>query len=334
MELDELGKRLLPFCRAMYEDPAIEVGEVWKMPGHAGFAFGFTVELSGKSESWFMRLPPPNVKRVGTADVLRQVAALNALDGGPVPHCTVRWSGDDEEWFGCPYFIVPKLEGDVIRMEEGDWVTALDDDTRRDMAKQAMSALANIHKVDPARAEYLGDPVLFEEDVVRWDRFVEKAADPERLKLVPEVRDLLLKQIPSDAAVGIFHGDFQWANLFYTPGGELLAVIDWELVGIGATLNDVGWIATFNDPDAWAVNRRPGALMPHAEELVGLYEEAHGAKVSGIEWFRALAAYKFAIITGFNLMLHRRGKRPDPLWEITKESIEPLLERAHQLLRA
>ena len=38
-------------------------------------------------------------------------------------------------------------------------------------------------------------------------------------------------------------------------------------------------------------------------------------------WFRALAAYKFAIITGFNLALHRRGKRPDPLWERIGQSI-------------
>jgi hypothetical protein len=35
---------------------------------------------------------------------------------------------------------------------------------------------------------------------------------------------------------------------------------------------------------------------------------------------------------GFNLMLHRRGKRHDPTWELTKNSIEPLLERALQLL--
>ena len=32
---------------------------------------------------------------VGTADVLRQVAVLNALDGTDVPHCSVKWSGDD-----------------------------------------------------------------------------------------------------------------------------------------------------------------------------------------------------------------------------------------------
>ena len=51
-----------------------------------------------------------------------------------------------------------------------------------------------------------------------------------------------------------------------------------------------------------------------------------------VNWFRALAAYKFAIISGFNLSLHRRGKRDDPLWETSKLSMEPLVTRALELL--
>ncbi len=51
-----------------------------------------------------------------------------------------------------------------------------------------------------------------------------------------------------------------------------------------------------------------------------------------LAWFRALAAYKFAIITGFNLALHRRGKRPDPLWERIGRSIGSLQSRARELL--
>jgi len=333
MELDELHSRLVPFCREMYANKAADVTDVTKMPGHAGFSFGFTVESAGSCESWYIRLPPPGVKWQGTADVLRQVAVLNALDGGPVPHCSVRWSGDEPRWFGSPYFIVPKLHGDVVGLTSDGWVSRLDVETRRDMARQAMTALAHVHEVDPNQASYLGSPIEFADDVVRWDRFVEKAADAQRLSLVPNVRKLLLDGIPTDAPIGIFHGDFQWANLFYSLQGELLAVIDWELVGIGATLNDVGWIATFNDPAAWAPGRNVGTVMPLADELIEMYAAALGRPVPDLNWYRALAAYKFAIITGFNLMLHRRGKRPDPSWEDTKHSIEPLLERAGALLQ-
>jgi aminoglycoside phosphotransferase (APT) family kinase protein len=332
MELNELEERLVPFCKAMYEDEEAKVSDVYAMPGHAGFAYGFTAESGSLAESWFLRLPPPNVKLQGTADVLRQVAVLNALDGTSVPHCSIKWSGDDPQWFGRPYFTVPKLEGDVIRIEDGGWVRGLSEEIRRDMGRQVMTALAGIHKVDPAEAKYLGPPIDFEDDVTRWDRFVEKAADPERMILVPEVRKLLLDKIPKEAPVGIFHGDFQWSNLFCSPQGKLLAVIDWELVGVGATLNDVGWIATFNDADAWADNRNPGEHMPNAQQLIVMYTDAYDGDVDDVNWYRALAAYKFAIITGFNLMLHRRGKRVDPVWEVTKESVEPLFSRARDLL--
>jgi aminoglycoside phosphotransferase (APT) family kinase protein len=333
VELAELEQRLVPFSRAMYDDPEAAVSAVHKMPGHAGFAYGFTVTSRGAEESWFLRLPPPNVRWKGTADVLRQVTALHALRGSDVPHCTVRWSGDDEQWFGSPYFVVPRLDGDVLRLGPGEWGESLSLEKRTDMARQAMRALAQIHRVDWREScAYLGDPIPFEDDVMRWDRFVPKLAEPERFKSAPRVRELLLSKLPTDAPVGLFHGDFQWANLFFSFEGKLLAVIDWELVGLGATLNDVGWIATFNDPEAWAEGRGIMGQMLGADALVELYQEAYAESLPDVSWFRALAAYKFAIITGFNLSLHRRGKRHDPLWEQTALSIEPLVDRALRLL--
>ncbi|MDA1369613.1 MAG: phosphotransferase family protein [Proteobacteria bacterium] len=331
MELNELAQGLGRFCKAHYPDEAVEVCEVFQMPGHAGFSYGFSVETSDLLEKWYLRLPPPIVKLEGTADVLRQVAALNALPA-TVPHCQVRWSGSDPQWFGRPYFIVPQLQGDVVRQDHDAWVRRLDNPSRTKMARQAVTALAEIHRVDPGRAPYLGEPIDLALDVSRWDRFVEKAADPSRLVLVPEVKRLLLDKLPTESPMGIFHGDFQWSNLFYSKQGELLAVIDWELVGVGATLNDVGWFATFNDPLAWSDTAHQAECMPQAEVLIAMYKEAWGAELPNLNWFRALAAYKFAIITGFNLMLHRRGKRHDPLWETSKNSMETLLHRAQVLL--
>ncbi|MXY53035.1 MAG: phosphotransferase family protein [Gammaproteobacteria bacterium] len=346
MELDELTERLAPFAAARYgrEDVAIE--GVHTMPGHAGFSWGFDVVLGegpdAGRESWFIRLPPPNVNWRGTADVLRQVEVLNALDGTDVPHCSVQWSGADLEWFGCPYFVVPKLEGDVLRLGPGEWTDELPDEIKHDMGRQVMQALAGIHAVDHAKTPYLGDPVPFNEDVERWDRFFERAADPELLARAPDCRRRLLETLPEDAPVGIFHGDFQTSNVFFEPppaNGEppkLLAVIDWELTGIGATLNDVGWICTFSDRAAWAANPdggaapRPSFLDP--DTLMSLYVEAWGKPLPNLSWFRALAAYKFAIITGFNLSLHRRGKRVDPSWEITRLSMPTLIDRALELL--
>jgi aminoglycoside phosphotransferase (APT) family kinase protein len=337
VELDELAERLVPFVRAKTGDADARVSGVHKMPGHAGFAYGFDVERRALRESFFLRLPPPNVKWQGTADVLRQVQALRALEGSDVPHCPVRWAGDELAWFGRPYFVVPKLAGDVLRLGPGEWGAKLSAEKLREMAREAMRALAGIHRVPwRERAPGLGPALPFDGDVVRWDRFLPKVAEPERFRFQPRVRERLLARLPEGAPVGLFHGDFQVGNLFYAFDGRLLAVIDWELVGIGATGNDVGWIATFNDPAAWADRGRgpgPGAApFPGADELVAMYVEAWGEPLADLAWYRALAAYKFAVISGFNLALHRRGKRPDPLWEEIAKSIEPLLARAAELI--
>ena len=101
LELKELQRRLIPFSLAHYQDDALEVKDVFKMPGHAGFAYGFSVQTVSAIDKWYIRLPPPDVKLQGTADVLRQVAALSVMPDS-VPHCTVKWSGDDPQWFFRP----------------------------------------------------------------------------------------------------------------------------------------------------------------------------------------------------------------------------------------
>ena len=89
MGLDELEQKLTPFCLAHYETNSLSVHDVFKMPGHAGFAYGFSVKTINTLDKWYVRFPPPNVKFEGTADVLRQVAALNAMPEY-VPHCRVK----------------------------------------------------------------------------------------------------------------------------------------------------------------------------------------------------------------------------------------------------
>jgi len=300
MELTELEERLVPFVRTHLEDPFAKIAMLEPAPGHAGFAYLFDVRTEGDIRRYWIRLPPPNVKLEGTADVLRQVTVLNALDGTDVPHCPVVWSGDDPQWFGLPYFVVGRIEGDVFR---GDWIESLTKEQRWG----------------------------FEFDITRWDRFYERAADQHLLALQPRVRQLLLDQVPGDTNVGVYHGDFQWGNMMATDDAQLRAIIDWELCGMGANLNDVGWICAFNDADAW-LHRVVTGMMPPADELEAMYREAWGEDAGNIRWFKALAVYKFAIITGFNLMLHRRGKRHDPLWEENAPSMKSNMEYALRML--
>ncbi|MES4792366.1 MAG: hypothetical protein C4321_04695 [Chloroflexota bacterium] len=185
MELDELRARLEPFVRAKLEDPGARVVDLRKGTGHAGFSYFFDVESgAGERQAYFLRLPPPGVK-LETADLMRQVTAVRALEGTGVPHAPITWAGTEPEWFGSPYFVQPRLPGDTLK---DDYPERFSDAQLRGMARQAMRALAGIHQVPRERLGYLGEFWGYEFDVTRWDRFYERAAEQELLRAINEFR--------------------------------------------------------------------------------------------------------------------------------------------------
>jgi aminoglycoside phosphotransferase (APT) family kinase protein len=111
-------------------------------------------------------------------------------------------------------------------------------------------------------------------------------------------------------------------------------VIDWELAQIGGVLLDLGWLCLFSDPGSWVKTDLVPEHVPAPVELAAMYRErvAFSVTEAEVRWFRAFASYRFAVITAFNLMLHRRGKRPDPTWEDIALSAPRLFERGLELI--
>src|SRR6266566_789179 len=57
-----------------------------------------------------------------------------------------------------------------------------------------------------------------------------------------------------------------------------------------------------------------------------------GADPAEFRWTLGLTYYKYAAILGYNLMLHRRGKRPDPSYEGRTGTIVGFIQRGLRLL--
>jgi aminoglycoside phosphotransferase (APT) family kinase protein len=323
---DDLPLRLREFCRAHAGDGA-EVTAIQAMPGHSGLSFGFEMRGATGPARHVLRLPPPGVRPEGPSDVLRQAAVLGALRPTAVPVTPVSWSGDDVGWFGRPYLVTEWLEGATIGLEcAGELPGGLEAEAA---ARQAVAALAALHRLDAARLVPGWEPATPTDDLMRWDRFAERGADPALLALAPTLRERLLAAPPSGGRAGLRHGDFQWSNLLFHEG-RLLAVLDWELASVGPVLHDLGWLCVFSDPGAWRMEGMWSATAA-PERLAELYA-AEGGDVTDLAWHRALAGYSFAVIAAFTLMLHRRGKRVDPHYELLAPSIPRLLERSLQVL--
>ena len=169
-------------------------------------------------------------------------------------------------------------------------------------------------------------------EVAFWSPLLAKAAEPEWAALGERTRDLLLASLPVDPHVGVFHGDFQTNNVLF-DGASVVALLDWEISGIGAQLLDLGWLLFMNDVDSWA-DAAGLATFPPFDEVIGWYADAIGRPVTldDVAFYRALSGYRFGVISGLNVMLHRTGKRHDPEWERIALSVPSMFGRACDLL--
>jgi len=330
LENYEVESELLEFCRFHTLDSEAQIEDLKPLPGHAGLSYSFRLVDRRQSRNLVLRLAPRGVRAAGPADVVRQgriMASLNAT-GLPVPR--VLWFGDDLRWFGRPYCIVELVEGSSLA--RGDQIlTSPDRDAR---IEAVLRVMVTLHKLDwREMVQSWGPVVSTEAELARIDGLLERPTlDYGLVRSLAPLGEQLRKTLAGDGPVGCVHGDFQWTNLLF-DGPRVAALLDWELAMIGPTTLDLAWLCLFSDPESWATDILIPKFAPAPEELVALYEELSAEPVNErvVRWFRAFSAYRFGAITVFNLMLHRRGKRVDPVWEILASSVPRMVERALEL---
>jgi aminoglycoside phosphotransferase (APT) family kinase protein len=329
---EQVTAQLNTLVRAKTGDPRARAHSLAALPGHAGFSYSFILERSAPGATpvgrFVVRIAPPGVKISGPADIVRQARVMASLAGTPVAVPPIIWYGDEPEFFGRPYFVGGFVDG--FKLGESTLPRA----HLKRLAREGVATMAALHNVawEPRRAAW-GEPFALSEELKRLDYLLDRPTlDPAVVARAPELRERLRTSLPSGARIGCVHGDFQWSNVLFDTE-RVVALIDWEISLVGATLLDLGWICFFSDPGSWVDADARGSILG-ADEIVDAYAEAAGAPVSAAEvrWFRAFAGYRFGVITCFNLMLHRRGKRPDATWEDTARSAPGMFEHGLELL--
>ena len=252
--------------------------------------------------SWALRRPPLG-KRLGSAhDMGREHKVVSALGPTPVPVPAVVGLCADDDVNGAPFYVMDFVEGPILRgLAEAE--TFPDEGDRRAIGERVADTLAAIHAVDPD-AVGLGDLGRKEDYVARqlrrWQGQWEKSKTRE-LPAVDRVHDALAARIPEQGPATIVHGDYRLDNMILTDGGEVAAVLDWELCTLGDPLADVGQLMAYW-PDrgeetialGQPANLAPG--FPTREEVAARYAERSGRDLSDLGYYVALGYWKLAII--------------------------------------
>ena len=332
-DIEQVTTQLTKLVRAKTGDAGARAHSLESLPGHAGFSYSFILERSTPSGApagrYVVRIAAPGVKISGPADIVRQARVMASLTDTTVAVPPIIWYGDEPEFFDRPYFVGGFVDG--FKLGESTLPRA----HLKRLARNGIATMAALHNVPwEPRREAWGEPFALSEELKRLDYLLDRPTlDPAVVARAPELRERLRSSLPSGARIGCVHGDFQWSNVLFNEE-RVVALIDWEISLVGATLLDLGWFCFFADPDSWVGEAAERGSLLSPDEAVDTYAEAAGSPISipEVRWFRALAGYRFGVITCFNLMLHRRGKRPDPLWEETALSAPRMFERGLELL--
>ncbi len=319
---DRIREDLQAQCRERLGRPGLRVLSIEPIPeGHSGFTYFVSIDDGGGPRRFVLRLPPPGARIAGPADVVRQGRIMAALHAAGLPVPAIPVLSSDPVVDGRPFVLMDAVEGNRIEK-------AGIEQRPLDIAGSAVHVLKRLHAL-PLEKTGIGDeaPLGLKAEMLRWLWLMERA--PEELTTrAGDLGGLLAAGTPAEREATLVHGDYHYGNMLFR-GFEVVAVLDWEIAQIGQPLLDLGCLCIVSHRRRYEGAPNPGGSIDVAiEDLYRLY----GADADEMRWYLALSLYKYASIFGYNLMLHRRGKRPDPMYEGLTDTIVGMIEEGIALV--
>jgi aminoglycoside phosphotransferase (APT) family kinase protein len=311
-------------------------GEIEAIPigdGHSNVTY---LIVRGDAEMVLRRPPRPPLPP-SAHDVLREARLLRALQDTTARVPTVLAVCEDSDTIGSPFYVMEKIEGDVIVTSIPP---ALDTPAeRRRISEELIDALVEIHAVDwrAAGLDGFGKPTGYLERQLRRFGGLWELNKTREIPSVERVGGWLAENMPESGPATIVHGDFRLGNTIFAsdPPAHLAAVLDWEMATIGDPLADLGYLCMMwtesGDPQGGmrealgGVTRREG--FPTREELIGSYEQRTGRSMQDLRWYTTLALWKSIVFMEGNYKRAVAGTTDDPY---LKQFSEGVLELARQ----
>ena len=311
----EVRERLTSWLRTQLSD-----GDDLRVEGLDRVEFGHSAEMmvltivtgQGDDEARrdvVLRLRPRPPALLEPYDLTRQFTVLRALEDSPVRVPRALWLEESGVVLGRPFFVMERVPGTVYEMEAPQEPDVSSNGVKR-MCESMAEQLAAIHSVDllGIQLDSLDDGENhLTREIDHWAaemQRVKRGHLPALERLLEELRN---SQPQPYSKVALVHGDAKPGNFAFV-GDEVSAVFDWELTTIGDPLTDIGYLELL-----W---RMPVGIPSHKaaltiDDVIICYEGASGVTVQNREWYRALNAFKLAVINLIGSKLFDDGVTDD-----------------------
>ena len=260
-----------------------------------------------------LRLPPdPSAEPVfPTYDMARQYKAMELVGrrtNVPVP--PLLWLETDPDYLGAPFFVMRRVDGfvppDATPYTFGDnWLFDAAVEDQRRLQDRSVAVLAGIHTIsaeEPAAASQkngmpgptaLRRHVTAQRDYYRW-----VVRDGMRSPMIERGFDWLIANWPAEPPAVVSWGDARIGNIIYRDF-EPVAVLDWEIAGLGPRELDLGWMIYlhrfFQDlAEQMGMKGMPEFML--LDDVVETYQELTGYEPHDLRFYIAYAALRQAIL--------------------------------------
>jgi aminoglycoside phosphotransferase (APT) family kinase protein len=305
-----------------------------------------TLFVDWGDHEFVLRRPPAGATADSAHDVLREYRVISALEDTDIPVPRPVAGCDDHSVIGSDFYLMDRLDGDVIRDEEPERFAT--PEYRQTLSEEFIDTVAKIHTLDPASVglDDMGHPDGYtERQVDRWTQQMEWAFEvTEDDRPIPELRevaDWLADNTPEEYDHTLVHGDVKLDNVMFGPGvpPELVGVFDWEMCTRGDPGMDLGWMLIswtdakdpeWDDPMGNRIEAREGYLT--RLELLDRWEEQTGLSFDNERFYRAFGVFKSA---GACEMMYRRyleGNSDNPAYPLMEERVPAMADRALRII--
>lgn len=281
-----------------------------------------------------LRRPPLGPVAPGAHDMGREYRVLSVLHQAYPPAPRAYHLCEDPAVMGAPFVVMERRVGHVIRSE---WPAGLDagPSFRRRVAGNLVDGLADLHRVDPASIglDSLGRPDGFvARQVAGWtDRW--RRARHDDVPAMDRLADRLADSVPEPQAAVLLHNDFKLDNTMLADDGSIVAVVDWDMATIGDPLVDLGtMLAYWGGGDSVSAFAAADSVVlgdvMGTGEIAGRYSARTGFDVSAVDWYRALALFRIAVICQQIFIRYLRGQTSDQRFAGLGGLVPPMAEAA------
>lgn len=289
------------------ELPQLAAGTSWSAELITGGLSNITYRLTLPDRTLVLRRPPLSGGLPKAHDMVREYTVQVALRSAGFPVAPQHGLCTDSSVIGASFYVMGDIPGEVLR--SAATTADLTPNFRQGIGEELVDHLVDLHGLDyeDVGLGSFGRPEGYCQRQIRtWSGQWERSAT-RQLPAISRLFASLAAAIPKHADHSIVHGDYKIDNVIFDLTGPLpqaAAILDWELSTLGDPLADLGTFLTYwSDSQlengaafvqAAGITAHTG--FPTAQELAGRYADRSGRSLDHLNFYRALAEMKLAVI--------------------------------------